>query len=321
MVGRLRRSLAAGAGGTAGDRERDSSPADAAASLAALALEHIPGADPAQWHGLLAPSTTGPLYEGETIPVSPSSIEKLLDSPLDWFLQRMGGSDSGITANVGTIIHSAMETAEDPSVESLWRAIEARWSELLFDAPWLAERQRRIARTLIEALSEYLRDFERESKVLVGAESRFRVELGDAVLSGSIDRVERSPDGSVVIVDLKTGRPETSQPVIDAHPQLAAYQLAYAEGVLDEALAPFGEHRPGGAKLLFVKEGVRGRKYREGVQHALDADELEAFRERVRDASLLIAAAEFQGKRELGGFGRMDNSRLELNRVRAVSSD
>lgn len=321
MVGRLRRTLAAGARDTLRSGEAESTPEEAAASLAALALEHVPGADPAQWHGLMPPSTTGQLYEGSKIPVSPSSIEKLLDSPLDWFLQRMAGSDSGITANVGTIVHWAMETAEDPSVDSLWRAIDARWSELLFDAPWLAERQRRIARTLIEALSEYLRDFERESKVLVGAESRFSLEVGDAVLSGSIDRVERSPDGSVVIVDLKTGRPETSQTAIDAHPQLAAYQLAYTEGVLDEALAPFGEHRPGGAKLLFVKSGVRGRKYREGVQRALDAEELDAFRERVREASMLIAAAEFQGKLELGGFGRMDNPGLQLNRVRAVSSD
>jgi RecB family exonuclease len=321
MVGRLRRALVAGASATRGSADRDTTPADAAASLAALVLEHVPGADPAHWHGLIPPSTTGPLYAGETIPVSPSSIEKLLDSPLDWFLTRMGGSDSSITANVGTIVHAAMEGAEDPSVESLWLAVEARWSELLFDAPWLAERQRRIARTLIEALSEYLRDFERESKVLVGAESSFRLAVGDAVLNGSIDRVERSADGEVVIVDLKTGRPETSQAVIDAHPQLAAYQLAYAEGVLNDALEPHGDHRPAGAKLLFVAGGVRGRKYREGVQRALDPGELVAFRERVREASMLIAAAEFQGKLELGGFGRMDNSRLQLNRVRAVSSD
>ncbi len=316
IVGQLRRNLVAGA-----VDHRDSTGSDAAATLAALALEHVPGADPAQWHGLIPPSTTGPLYEEGRIPVSPSSIEKLIDSPLDWFLQRMAGSDSSINANVGTIVHWAMETAEDASVESLWRAIESRWSELIFDAPWLAERQRRIAKSLIEALSEYLRDFERDSKTLVGAESTFSLEVGDAVLNGSIDRVERSADGSVVIVDLKTGRPETSQAVIDAHPQLAAYQLAYAEGVLDEALAPLGDHRPGGAKLLFVKAGVRGRKYREGVQRALDDEELEAFRERVREASILIAAAEFQGKSDVTSFGRNDTSRLQLNRIRAVSSD
>lgn len=308
MVGRLRLRATRGA-------------PYAAENLAALAAEEVPGADPADWHGLVEPSSTGALYEGEQVPVSPSSIEKLVDSPLDWFLEKMAGSESGVIANVGTIVHAAMETAEDSSVEALWRVIESRWSELLFEAPWLAERQRRIARRFTEALSEYLRHFESAGKDLVGAESRFKLEIDNAIISGSIDRVERSPDGSVVIVDLKTGTPITTQARIDEHPQLAAYQLAYASGLLDEALSELGEHHGGGAKLLFVKEGKDGLKYREGVQGPLSEEQLEGFRERVREASLLIAAAEFEGRIELPMFGVGDVSRLRAHRVRAVSSD
>ena len=311
MVGVLRRHAVAG---------RARAPL-AAASLAALASQSIPGASPDDWHGLIDISSTGPLYQGQPIPVSPSSIEKLVDSPMDWFLEKMAGSESGVIAGVGTIMHWAMETAENSSVEALWAVIESRWNELLFDAPWLAERQRRIALKFTEALSEYLRDFERAGKELVGAESGFRLELGDAVVSGSIDRVERSGDGAVVIVDLKTGTPVTSQSKIDENPQLAAYQLAYADGQMDVALAELGEHRGGGAKLLFVKEGTGGRKYREAVQAQLDDEQLEAFRERVREASMLIAAAEFAGRLELPGFGIGDPSRLRAHRVRAVSSD
>ncbi|MGV8883350.1 MAG: ATP-dependent helicase [Rhodoglobus sp.] len=294
---------------------------DAASTLAALAVEGIPGANPDDWHGLIGPSTTGPLYEGQQIPISPSSLEKLVDSPLDWFLEKMAGSDSGVIANVGTIIHWAMETAEDPSVESLWDAVEKRWGELLFEAPWLAERQKKIARGFTAALSEYLVDFARAEKILIGAEKNFTLEIDRAIMRGSIDRVERSADGSVVIVDLKTGSPITSQARLDEHPQLAAYQLAYAEGHLSEALAEHGEHTGGGAKLLFVKQGVGQKLYREGVQTALDADQLEAFRERVRQASEVIAAAEFAGQLELPIFGLGDVSRLRLHRVKAVSSD
>jgi RecB family exonuclease len=308
LVGRLRAQAAAGR-------------PFAAANLAALAAEAIPGAAPGDWHGLLEPSTTGPLYEDDKVPVSPSGIEKLVDSPLDWFLERMAGSESGVIANVGTIVHWAMETAPDSRPETLWAAVDSRWSELLFEAPWLAERQRAIARRFTDALSEYLGEFERDGKQLVGAESRFQLEVDRAVVSGSIDRVERGADGSVVIVDLKTGTPLTSQQRIDEHPQLAAYQLAYAEGILDEPLAEFGGHNGGGAKLLFVKEGVRGRKYREGVQGQLDPGQLEQFRERVRGASVLIAAAEFAGRAELPMFGVGDPSRLRAHRVKAVSSD
>ncbi len=310
QVGRLRRKLIAGQGA-----------ADAAASLAALGVESVPGADPDEWLGLLAPSTTGPLFEDDQVPVSPSAIEKLLDSPLDWFLEKIAGSDSGVIANVGTIVHWAMETATEPTAEALWAAVEARWSELMFEAPWLAERQKRIAAGFTVALAEYLTDFARANKSLVGAESRFVLEVGNAKLSGSIDRVEISPEGEVVIVDLKTGTPITTQSKIDEHPQLGAYQLAYAEGILDEALAEHGEHRAGGAKLLFVKQGLGAKLYREGVQRALDADQLEQFRDRVRAAAALIAAAEFAGEAELPVFGRGDPSRLRLHRVPAVSSD
>ena len=324
MVGDLRRQLVTGRSRPVTGPARvlpAATRAAAAASLAALAAAHVPGADPTDWHGLIEISSTGPLYEGMTVPVSPSSLEKLVDSPLDWFLEKMAGSESGVLANVGTIVHAAMETAADSSVEALWAVIESRWSELLFDAPWLAERQRRIAKTFTAALSGYLLDFERAGKALVGAESRFQLEVDNAVVSGSIDRVERSADGSVVIVDLKTGTPVTSQPKLDDHPQLAAYQLAYASGILNDSLAKLGQHRSGGAKLLFVKEGIGGRKYREGVQAPLSPEQLEAFRERVREASILIAAAEFEGTIELPNFGMGDTSRLRAHRVRAVSSD
>lgn len=320
ITGRLRRELVMThtARGSSGDQQRAR---DAAKCLAALAIEGVPGADPEDWHGLIEISSTGALYEGEQVPVSPSNLEKLVDSPLDWFLEKVAGSESGVLANVGTIIHWAMETAEDSTVESLWAAVDKRWNELLFDAPWLAERQRRIAKDFTVALSEYLGDFERDRKALIGAESRFALEVGNAVLRGSIDRVERAADGSVVIVDLKTGTPITSQSKIDDHPQLGAYQLAYAEGHLDEALTPHGEHVGGGAKLLFVKAGVGAKAYREGIQSPLDAQQLEAFRERVRQAASLIAAAEFAGQLELPTFGLGDISRLRLHRVKAVSSD
>ncbi|HWR86645.1 MAG TPA: PD-(D/E)XK nuclease family protein, partial [Rhodoglobus sp.] len=273
------------------------------------------------WHGLLPPTSVAPLFEGEeAVPVSPSAIEKLLESPLDWFLERVAGGDSGIYANVGTIVHWAMETVAEPSPAALWAAVESRWDELVFEAPWLASRQQQIVRGFTDALAEYLDDFTSGGKTLVGAESRFELAVGRALLRGSIDRVERDGEGAVVIVDLKTGTPITRQSDIDAHPQLGAYQLAYAEGILNEALAAHGEHSSGGAKLLYVKEGVGSKRYREAIQAAMTPEQLEAFRERVSAAALLIAAAEFAGTLELPGYG-MDTSRLRLHRVRAVSSD
>jgi RecB family exonuclease len=142
-----------------------------------------------------------------------------------------------------------------------------------------------------------------------------------ARVRGSIDRVERSPDGGVVIVDLKTGAPETNQAVIDEFPQLGAYQLAYASGALDDALDPLGEHHAAGAKLLFVKEGVNGKSYREGVQAPLTDDELEEFRDRIRLAAKGMALGEYFGPSVLDPYAVGDTAKRALHRVRAVSSD
>jgi superfamily I DNA/RNA helicase/RecB family exonuclease len=314
LTGRLRRDLV--------DERR--SPADrraAASALARLGREQVPGADPAQWHGLIEPSTTAPLYaDDESVPVSPSQLEKFEESPLDWFIESIARAESSTAMGLGVILHWAMETATDPSVDEIWAAVESRWNELLFESPWMAESQRRAARVLTAGIADYLADFRREGKTLVGAETRFGLEVGRAKVNGSIDRVELAPDGAVVIVDLKTGSPIRGDRV-PQHAQLSAYQLAYAEGVLADFLEGKGEHHAGGAKLLFVKQGVRGKLYKEAIQPPLDAAQLEAFRARIVDVATAMALAEFDGSIEFTGRGYGAPSGLALHRVRAVSSD
>jgi RecB family exonuclease len=314
MTGRLRRLLAA-PGGDPGTR------AAAAASLARLAELGLPGADPDDWHGLLDPSTTAPLYEDEQVPISPSRLERFEESPLDWFLETIAGSQPTTSMNVGTILHWAMETATDPSAEAIWAAVESRWDELVFESPWLAEHQRRAARVLADGLAAYLGDFAGSGSTIVAAEGRFGFDLDRATVNGSIDRVERAADGGVVIVDLKTGNPITRQATIDAHPQLGIYQLAYREGLLDDFLAELGPHRGAGAKLLYVKKGDAARPYREGVQGVLDEEGLESFRERVRQAAIGMAAASFEGVLELRSYGLGTVPELRLHRVGAVSGE
>lgn len=312
LVGKLRRGLT-------GAREGGAS---AAANLALLAESGIPGAHPDEWHGVLDSSTDAPLFlDDEVVPVSPSRLGAFEESPLDWFIDSVSGTQSSTAMGLGTIVHWAMETATDPEVDAVWAAIESRWKELVFEAPWLAEQQRRAARHLAAAVAEYLGDFAREKKTLVAAEERFGLEIGRARLNGSIDRVERSPDGGIVIVDLKTGKPETNQSVIDEFPQLGAYQLAYEAGALDDALEPWGEHHSGGAKLLFVREGKAGKAYREGIQPPLDDEQLEQFRERIRKAAIGMALGVYPGSRVLDPYSFGSSTQRLVHRVRAVSSD
>ncbi|WP_167131491.1 ATP-dependent helicase [Paramicrobacterium chengjingii] len=301
LTGRLRRIATHGA--HPDDRT------SAASALARLAQNNIDGADPAEWYGMLEPSSTDPLVElsdpDARVRVSPSKLEMFEKSPLVWFIDTMAASPSGVIAGIGTVIHSAMENAgalpeleqtdERLGTEALWADVEQRWKELRFDAPWIADAQKRRARDLVAALSEYLRDAKREGKTVVSAEGRFEVDVDHVVLSGIIDRVERLPDGRVVVVDLKTGRTIPRKTDIPSNAQLSAYQLALARGAIDGADGAASA----GAALLFVSSAVDGRRYRIMAQDAADDEAHAAFAVRLIAAGEGMAVSTFPGAVDL----------------------
>ncbi|NQX12830.1 ATP-dependent helicase [Microbacteriaceae bacterium VKM Ac-2855] len=293
----------------------------AARALRALADADVAGADPSSWHGLLEPSSTAPLYalddpENPVI-VSPSKLEAFEASPLNWFVDTVSGSTTSTAMGVGTLVHWVLENAVDSDAEALWHAMEGRWQELVFEAPWLAERQKRATRILIDGLADYLSDFERGGGEAIGTEQSFQLDVAPARVRGSIDRVERGRDGTVTIVDLKTGRSHPTAAAVGEHAQLGSYQLAVAEGAIEAAGVSGG--RSGGAKLLYVAGGVRGKRYREIVQDQYGEEELERLRERIRRAAIGMAAAEFLGLLDSTPFTPGDALRYSIHTVPEVS--
>ncbi len=274
--------------------------AAAAGQLALLADARVAGADPAQWYGVAGPTTTAPLRDlsQHDIRVSPSRLDALQECELNWVIGDLGGDPGGMTAGLGTIIHAALEHATTSDEAGLWEAVESRWGELVFDASWRERAEQTRARDLVRRLSVYLRDFEAAGGSLISAEPHFEipVPLGDElaehgiVLSGYIDRVELLRDGSVVIVDLKTGKsePQTDQGVL-ANAQLAAYQLAFEAGAIDEASG----HAAGGAKLLVLRPTAASKDYAAPWQPPLDDERRTAFLERIRTAAGVMSGVSF----------------------------
>ncbi|WEG07500.1 ATP-dependent DNA helicase [Microbacterium horticulturae] len=271
----------------------------AAGQLALLAAAGVAGADPAEWYGMVDPSSTAPLRDLQTedVRVSPSRLAALETCALDWVIADLGGDAGGMTAGLGTIIHAALEHAEGADEQQLWELVEHRWGELDFEAPWLDRATRQQARDMVRRLALYLRRFEEAGGRLLDAEPHFEVPLpidGDAphgaVLSGYIDRVEVDASGRVVIVDLKTGKnePQKDEKVID-NPQLAAYQLAFEQGVI----AGTEGYRPGGAKLLVLRPSATGKDYAEPTQPPFDEVRRELFEQRIHAAVDVMRATRF----------------------------
>ncbi|MGR2751340.1 PD-(D/E)XK nuclease family protein [Agromyces arachidis] len=307
MVGALRRDAAAG------DRE-------AAAGIALLAEQGVPGAHPDDWYGLAAPSTLAPLVDLDAdpealVPVSPSQIDRVEESPLGWFVDHVAAPPSGLAASIGTIVHAVVEEAAasgDVDVETLWASVERRWRDLRFEAGWVAERERRGARRMTEGAADYLRNADDDGVVVLGAEGRFTLVSGRVRITGTIDRVEASPDGTTVIVDLKTGRTPPTAAKTAEHPQLAAYQLAARAGALPNA------GRLGGAKLVYVARPVGGRLYTERAQQPFDDDAEAAFRARLDEVAEVMSGASFESPLEFAHGSRFGDWQYRVHLVPAV---
>ena len=118
------------------------------------------------------------------------------------------------------------------------------------------------------------------------------------------------------VVDLATGEVIYS---VDPNRNLliASVRKSFSVGMTLDTL---GAHHSGGAKLLWVKQGVRGKAYRESEQAPLSDEELKGFRRRIEHVAALMAASSFAGAVDFDAWGSASAAGM-LHRVRAVSSD
>jgi superfamily I DNA/RNA helicase/RecB family exonuclease len=294
VVGRLRGVVCAPQGAVS-DAVRDC----AATQLARLAAAGVPGADPAGWYAMTPVSTTEPLWSGDDhmVTLTPSSLQTLIDCPLRWLAERHGGTDArDLRSTIGSVLHALI--AEPAGSESqLLAALERAWQHLPFESRWYSANELARHRAMIQAFLGW-RAQTRSELTEVGVEVDVDGVLdgrgGASVrLRGRVDRIERDGAGRLVIVDVKTGKTPVSKDDAQRHAQLAAYQLAVAEG-----LVPQGDE-PGGARLVYLgRTGSGGATERE--QDSLTPESREEWRNLVREAAEATAGPQFVARINAG---------------------
>lgn len=261
LVAELRREVVVGA--TATDRHT------AAGQLARLAAARVAGADPFSWWAMTPLSDDRPLRaDGLSVAVSPSRIESYGECSLRWLLSSCGGDGPSVgAANIGTLIHDIAADLGDADEATMRAEVELRWGRLGLPAGWLSRRQRSEAQTMVTRLARYFEESAAGGWQRLGAELDLRVELGRAVLTGRVDRLERHTSGALRVVDLKTGSGKPTSADLLRNAQLGAYQTAVEHG----AFADHGSVSAGAALLQVGKAaGVRTTLQQQGP---LSADE------------------------------------------------
>ncbi len=290
VVGRLRGVVCAPRGAVS-----DAVRSCAASQLARLATAGVPGADPAEWYGMTPLSTAEPLWNradhtDRTVTLSPSSLQTLTDCPLRWLAERHGGTDArDLSSTVGSVLHALV--ADSAGSESqLMAALDRAWRHLPFESSWYSANELARHRAMIQAFVAWRSRTRRElSEVGVEVDVDGVLDTHDGTgvrLRGRVDRIERDGVGRLVVVDVKTGKTPVSKDDAQRHAQLAAYQLAVAEG-----LVPDGDE-PGGARLLYLgKAGPAGATERE--QDPLTPEARAEWRNVVRHAAEATAGPQF----------------------------
>jgi len=100
-------------------------------------------------------------------------------------------------------------------------------------------------------LKLFFSQWEKEKTVPERLENRFKLQVGEFVLSGAIDRVDRLPDGSVEIIDYKTGQSKERLEA-DNKRQLLIYQLAAAQHLKEKVSKLTYYYVEDGKKLSFL---------------------------------------------------------------------
>lgn len=262
--------------------------AEAARLLALLAHHGVPGSHPDGWYGLAPVTEDGPLSDPGSVRLSPSQVEAYLRCPLRWMLQRAGGDDGAmLRRSIGALVHQvAFEaTTHDWDEARILARFDELWATIDAGRGWVARRERSRVEGMVRRLSRWLTS---QAGPPVAAETEVEVDTGPATIRGRVDRVDRAPDGSMVVVDFKTG---TSVPTVAEaaeNPQLAVYQWAIEQGALGDSVEP----RAGGG--LLVNLGAPGETARVREQPALrDSDDPEWPRQLVDEVTRGASGAAF----------------------------
>ena len=288
----------------AGEREAE----EAARVLAHLAAAEpaAAGAHPDSWWGLAPLTSLEPVVPpGGTVFVSPSKVETVQKSPLDWFVQAAGGeAATDFARSLGTLVHAIAQDMPEASGSEYVAELVRRWPALGMKDNWEGKLDFQRAEAMVRKLAQYVLVMRSEGRSLLGVEQDFEVSLGGvdvgdasprpATLRGQVDRLEIDGEGRLVIVDLKTGKRQPGKAELSRHPQLGAYQAAVLAGGF--AAVPGG--RPGlsgGAVLAQLGTGAKSPAIQQ--QEPIDPQENWAL-DMVMDAAAVMGGNEFTARHD-----------------------
>jgi RecB family exonuclease len=216
---------------------------------------------------------------------SPTQFSIYLRCPLKYKLayvdklaRRFGRARASLT--LGGAAHRALQTfcenggpnAFSPDV--LLALFEANWRNVGFASP--EEEQRHYEAGRLMLLDFYEAEKARPSMTIF-VEKTVKQDRGEYVLTGKIDRLDRLPDGSLEIIDYKSGREELDEADVANEVGLMAYEVLirsrYPDAPIRVAIVALRINRRVSV-LRSPEESAEVADYLDELAHLMIADEV-----------------------------------------------
>jgi DNA helicase-2/ATP-dependent DNA helicase PcrA len=167
---------------------------------------------------------------GGGLMLSASDIDMYRICPLKYKFARVFRipQEPTIHQRFGIVLHQVLErfhSAGGGSLEQLMDLFEASWRRAGFGD---SDDERQFHGRAVEALERYWNEDRASEAEPVWFERSFAFKLGDHLLRGRVDRVDRRPDGSYELIDYKTGKAK-SEAELREDVQLSLYQIGARE--------------------------------------------------------------------------------------------
>ena len=106
---------------------------------------------------------------GEPVMVSPSKVEEVLKSPLNWFIKAAGGeATTDFARSLGTLIHGIAQDIPNGAGHEYLAELDKRWPSLGLPESWESDVDYKRAQEMLGKLAQYVIDARQQGRTLVG---------------------------------------------------------------------------------------------------------------------------------------------------------
>ena len=179
----------------------------------------------------------------KTIELRQSTIKDYLLCPLMFRFKHIEGIDPNWRNSAmlhGSALHKIIELLHSENwnldIEATYRRV---FHELEFESEeshipvFMKDDMEKLVANAIELIEGYKRNPKNQNIKVLYAEQKFRVKIGGYTFTGTIDQVRENPDGTLELLDFKSGKQMPTLPFLYNDWQLNLYTSALKYGELE----------------------------------------------------------------------------------------